>query len=83
MTGTFAGVLPVREVDGRQIGDGKRGPVVKRLQEAYVREVNAVCPVYTSDAADDRLCVDLGGRPNIKKKNIKKVTTRLIQSINK
>lgn len=42
VTGTFAGVLPVREVDGRQIGDGKRGPVVKRLQEAYVREVNAV-----------------------------------------
>ena len=42
VTGTFAGVLPVREVDGRQIGDGKRGPIVKRLQEAYVREVNAV-----------------------------------------
>ena len=42
VTGTFAGVLPVREVDGRQIGDGKRGPIVKRLQEAYVREVNAI-----------------------------------------
>jgi len=25
------------------------------------------CPVYTSDAADDRLCVDLGGRRIIKK----------------
>ena len=27
------------------------------------------CLLYTSDAADDLLCVDLGGRRNIKKKN--------------
>ena len=27
-----------------------------------------VCILYTSDAADDLLCVDLGGRPFIKKK---------------
>ena len=27
------------------------------------------CPLYTSDAADDPPCVDLGGRPIIKKKN--------------
>src|SRR5665809_5429 len=27
------------------------------------------CPLYTSDAADDLLCVDLGGRRIIKKKN--------------
>ena len=27
------------------------------------------CPLYTSDAADDLLCVDLGGRRSIKKKN--------------
>ena len=27
------------------------------------------CLLYTSDAADDLLCVDLGGRLNIKKKN--------------
>ena len=30
------------------------------------------CLLYTSDAADDLLCVDLGGRRNIKKKKIKK-----------
>src|SRR5680860_1911802 len=29
-----------------------------------------VCLLYTSDAADDLLCVDLGGRRIIKKKNI-------------
>ena len=29
------------------------------------------CLLYTSDAADDLLCVDLGGRRLIKKKNKK------------
>ena len=28
------------------------------------------CLLYTSDAADDLLCVDLGGRRIIKKKNL-------------
>ena len=32
----------------------------------------AFCLLYTSDAADDLLCVDLGGRRIIKKKNQKK-----------
>ena len=31
-----------------------------------------ICLLYTSDAADDLLCVDLGGRRIIKKKKIKK-----------
>ena len=31
-----------------------------------------LCLLYTSDAADDLLCVDLGGRRNIKKKKLKK-----------
>ena len=34
-TGTFAGVVPVRRVDGRVIGDGKPGPMVARLQALY------------------------------------------------
>lgn len=34
-TGTFAGVVPAREIDGRIIGDGKRGPMVERLQALY------------------------------------------------
>src|SRR5450756_1651925 len=33
-----------------------------------------VCLLYTSDAADDLLCVDLGGRRIIKKKKKKKKT---------
>jgi branched-chain amino acid aminotransferase len=39
VTGTFAGVVPVRSVDGRQIGEGRRGPVVGRMQAAYGRLV--------------------------------------------
>lgn len=35
VTGTFAGVVPVGEVDGRRIGSGARGPVGERLQTLY------------------------------------------------
>src|SRR5436305_3151170 len=41
VTGTFAGVVPVRSVDGRTIGDGRRGPVVERLQRLYGELVDA------------------------------------------
>ena len=41
VTGTFAGVVPVRSVDGRTIGDGRRGPVVERLQALYSELVDA------------------------------------------
>nr|WP_255783983.1 aminotransferase class IV [Lysobacter chinensis] len=35
VTGTFAGVVPVRQIDGRLIGDGAPGPMVARLQQLY------------------------------------------------
>jgi len=41
VTGTFAGVVPVRSVDGRTIGDGRRGPLVERLQALYRDLVDA------------------------------------------
>jgi len=41
VTGTFAGVVPVRTVDGRTIGTGGRGPVTARLQELYQGHVAA------------------------------------------
>jgi len=34
-TGTAAEVLPIRVLDGRDIGDGARGPVTRQLQEAF------------------------------------------------
>ena len=38
---------------------------------AGVIGADKLCLLYTSDAADDLLCVDLGGRRIIKKKTIK------------
>jgi branched-chain amino acid aminotransferase len=38
-TGTAAEVLPIRELDGRQIGHGKRGPVTSVMQEMYFDSV--------------------------------------------
>ena len=37
--------------------------------ELVVKGLNNICLLYTSDAADDLLCVDLGVRRIIKKKN--------------
>jgi len=34
-TGTAAEVTPIREVDGRQIGTGSRGPITEKLQARY------------------------------------------------
>jgi branched-chain amino acid aminotransferase len=34
-TGTAAEVTPIREVDGRAIGAGKRGPITEKLQTLY------------------------------------------------
>jgi len=36
VTGTFAGVAPVGQIDGRQIASGERGPMVERLQALYM-----------------------------------------------
>lgn len=38
-TGTAAEVTPVREVDDRDVGDGKPGPVTRRAQELYMGTV--------------------------------------------
>ena len=38
-TGTAAEVLPIRELDGRAIGDGKPGSVTLRLQSLYFDQV--------------------------------------------
>jgi branched-chain amino acid aminotransferase len=38
-TGTAAEVLPIRELDGRRIGNGGRGPVTEKLQTLYFDQV--------------------------------------------
>ena len=46
-TGTAAEVTPIREVDCRQIGIGRRGPVTEKLQKAYFDLVNGKKPEYS------------------------------------
>jgi branched-chain amino acid aminotransferase len=40
-TGTAAEVTPIRELDGRVIGEGKRGPITTKLQKKFFDSVNA------------------------------------------
>ncbi len=46
MTGTAAEVTPVREVDLRPIGSGRRGPVTERIQRAYLDAVHGRDPRF-------------------------------------
>jgi branched-chain amino acid aminotransferase len=45
-TGTAAEITPIREVDGRRIGTGRRGPVTERIQSAFFDAVNGRSPRY-------------------------------------
>lgn len=47
-TGTAAEVTPVREVDNRQIGEGKRGPITEKLQALYFDIVHGRVPEKAS-----------------------------------
>ncbi|SOB76697.1 branched chain amino acid aminotransferase apoenzyme [Marinobacter sp. LV10R510-11A] len=46
-TGTAAEVLPIRELDGRTIGAGKRGPVTEKLQAMYFDAVQGKLPQHS------------------------------------
>jgi branched-chain amino acid aminotransferase len=45
-TGTAAEVTPIRELDGRQIGAGHRGPITARIQSLYFDVVNGKVPAH-------------------------------------
>ncbi|TVQ86340.1 MAG: branched-chain amino acid transaminase [Chromatiaceae bacterium] len=45
-TGTAAEVTPIREVDGRAIGNGGRGPITERLQGLYFDVVHGRSPAH-------------------------------------
>lgn len=45
-TGTAAEVTPIREVDGRSIGEKAPGPITKRLQEAFFQVVQGEDEAY-------------------------------------
>lgn len=44
--GTAAEITPVREVDNRQVGSGKPGPITQFVQETYFRTVRGQEPRY-------------------------------------
>jgi branched-chain amino acid aminotransferase len=46
-TGTAAEVTPIRELDNRQIGDGKRGPITTKLQALFFDAVAGRAPQYS------------------------------------
>ncbi|ADP77434.1 branched chain amino acid aminotransferase apoenzyme [Methanothermus fervidus DSM 2088] len=41
LTGTAAEITPIRSVDGITIGNGKRGPITKKLQKEFFKVINA------------------------------------------
>ena len=43
VTGTFAGVIPVSEVDGHELSGGKRGDMTERLQQLYIELIKREC----------------------------------------
>ena len=47
-TGTAAEVTPIRELDNRQIGEGKRGPITEKLQKLYFDCVEGKLNQYNS-----------------------------------
>jgi len=47
-TGTAAEVVPVCEVDGRQIGSGKRGPCTRVIQEMFSRAASGRDSCYSA-----------------------------------
>lgn len=45
-TGTAAEITPIRELDNRQIGEGKRGPITEKLQSLFFDVVAGKAPQY-------------------------------------
>ncbi len=45
-SGTAVEVTAIREIDGRAIGDGKPGPITRRIQEAFNKVVRGQVPQY-------------------------------------
>jgi branched-chain amino acid aminotransferase len=45
-TGTAAEVTPIRELDGREIGEGSRGPVTEKIQSMFFDIVGGKAPQY-------------------------------------
>lgn len=47
MSGTAAEITPIREVDDRTIGEGKPGPVTRKIQEQYKMAITGQLPKFS------------------------------------
>lgn len=45
-SGTAVEVMPIKELDGRVLGDGKPGPVTRRIQQTFQDAVHGKLPQY-------------------------------------
>ncbi|MEW6103540.1 MAG: branched-chain amino acid transaminase [bacterium] len=45
-TGTAAEITPIRDVDGRTIGNGKRGEITEKIQDVFFKAVKGSLPQY-------------------------------------
>jgi len=43
-TGTYSGIIPVREIDGRAFEGSRPGPLTARIQRLYQEEISRLCP---------------------------------------
>jgi branched-chain amino acid aminotransferase len=46
LTGTAIEITPVREIDGQPLGNGKRGPLTEKVQQAYFDIVRGKYPEF-------------------------------------
>jgi branched-chain amino acid aminotransferase len=46
LTGTAAEIIPITNIDGLQIGDGREGPVTRSIREMYTKIVSAEIKDY-------------------------------------
>ena len=47
-SGTAVEITPIKEVDGRTVGDGKPGPITRKLQQIFFDAVHGRLPQYRS-----------------------------------
>src|SRR5659263_772147 len=66
--GTATGIVEINSKGVGQVGSEELGDPVFVSASNMNHALDGDCLLYTSDAADDLLCVDLGGRRIIKKK---------------
>jgi branched-chain amino acid aminotransferase len=46
-TGTAAEITPIKEIDGRIIGNGKRGPITEKIQTTFFKAIKGELPKYS------------------------------------